>query len=421
MKASISCALLFLVIISTNCNKDIGEVTLTYNKATAVYGDLDAIRATPLIGLNRAIEDPGKIFMGDEVLLIGEEGKGIHVFDNNNINDPVPVLFIDLPFTNEFYVQKDIIYAISHYDMVKIDISNMLAPTIIDRDMHAFSEPIVNNQGETLVGFDFGVVTESFELNGQEAQALLEESILYFDYRNNMIPKSTIPSSFAGNGTETDQGTTNRIALTDRYLYVVTDNSLLTFVDNPTELSVVDKQYLGEGVETIYLSNNQLFIGTQTAMIIMDISSEENPFLLSSYWHPMSCDPVLPSGPVAYVTLRSINQDGCTGEENSLTVVDISNVHNPNDLVIIPMNSPFGMCIQNNYLFVGEGANGISVFDIATPSSPVLEMSFPHEIYDIMPHPNAPNRFLAAGPEGLSQYEVDYTAQTMTLLSAITF
>lgn len=421
MKRNVISLLLILLVLASGCNREIGEVTLTYNKATAVYGDLSAIRATPLIALNRAIEDPGKIFMGEEVLLIGEEGKGIHVFDNNDANNPFPVLFIDLPFTNEFYVQKDIIYAVSHYDMVKIDISNMLAPTIIDRDMHAFSEPIVNNQGETLIGFDFDVVTESFKLNGPEAQALQEESIIYFDYMNNMIPKSTIPSSFAGNGTETDQGTTNRIAIADNHLYVVTDNSILTFVDNPTELSVVDKQYLGEDVETIYLSDNQLFIGTQTAMIIMDITSEESPILLSSYWHPMSCDPVLPNGSFAYVTLRSTNQDGCTGEENSLTVVDISNIHDPDDVMIVPMNSPYGMCIQNNNLFVGEGTNGISIFNITTPSAPVVEMSFPYEIYDVMPHPNAADRILTAGPEGLSQYEVDYTAKTMTLLSAIAF
>jgi hypothetical protein len=135
----------------------------------------------------------------------------------------------------------------------------------------------------------------------------------------------------------------------------------------------------------------------------------------------MSCDPVLPNGSFAYVTLRSTNQDGCTGEENSLTVVDISNIHDPDDVMIVPMNSPYGMCIQNNNLFVGEGTNGISIFNITTPSAPVVEMSFPYEIYDVMPHPNAADRILTAGPEGLSQYEVDYTAKTMTLLSAIAF
>ena len=99
MRRNIISLLLILLVLASGCNREIGEVTLTDNKASAVYGDLSAIRATPLIALNRAIEDPGKIFMGEEVLLIGEEGKGIHVFDNNDANNPFPVLFIDLPLT----------------------------------------------------------------------------------------------------------------------------------------------------------------------------------------------------------------------------------------------------------------------------------------------------------------------------------
>jgi len=421
MKATIYSTFLFLIVVASSCNRDIGEVTLTYNKATAVYGNLEEVRSTPLISSSREIIDPGKIFMGENALLVGEEGQGIHVFDNNDPNNPSPVIFIDLPFTNEFFVYKNYIYAVSHYDMVKININNLAAPELVDREMNAFSEPITNDQGEALIGFTYAVVTETLKINGPEARALQEESTLYFDYMDNMIPRSNIPSSFAGNGTTTAQGTTNRIALTEDHVYVVADNTLLTFGNTSVDLNLIEKQHIQWGMETVYQSGDQLFIGTQTSMVIVDISIGENPTVLSTYWHPNSCDPVLPHGSLAYVTLRSAVQDGCAGDENSLTVVDISDLQDPRDLTTVQMESPFGMCLQEDHLLIGEGTNGISIFDVNVPSMPFISMHFPHEIYDVLPHPTVPNRILAAGPNGLSQYQMDYTEETMTLLSSIAF
>ena len=210
MRITIYSAILALFAALTGCNTNIGEVTLTYNKATAIYGDLDEIRSASLITPSREIEDPEKIFMGENMLLIGEKGLGIHVYDNNDPNNPTPMSFINLPFTDEFFVHKNFIYAVSHYDMVKIDVSNMAAPVIVDRELNAFAEPAMNDNGEALIGFTYEVVTETLKLNGPEARALKEESVLYFDYMNNMIPNSSIPSSFVGNGTSSGMGTLNR-------------------------------------------------------------------------------------------------------------------------------------------------------------------------------------------------------------------
>ena len=49
MKRNVISLLLILLVLASGCNREIGEVTLTYNKATAVDGDLSAIRATPVI------------------------------------------------------------------------------------------------------------------------------------------------------------------------------------------------------------------------------------------------------------------------------------------------------------------------------------------------------------------------------------
>ena len=139
MKTNFLLAVSFLFLLSS-CVKDKGSVTMTYNKGTAVYADLDAVRTKTLIGTTRQIVDPGKIFIDENMLLIGEEGEGIHIFDNTNPSSPVNVSFIQLPYCKEFYVEDNMIYAETQYDFVKIDITNLSLPTLVNRVEFAFGQ-----------------------------------------------------------------------------------------------------------------------------------------------------------------------------------------------------------------------------------------------------------------------------------------
>ena len=170
-----------LALIIYSCTKDAGTITLDYTKAIAVYGDLNEIRERPLIQESRAIVNPGKIYVGTEILLIGEENKGIHVFDNSNPSNPNNILFIQMPFTKEFFVEDNIIYAESHYDMVKINVQNKYNPILEDRLEFALSDAITNDQGLVLVGFDFQQVSEKFKINSPEYQQLEHTSYLYYN------------------------------------------------------------------------------------------------------------------------------------------------------------------------------------------------------------------------------------------------
>ncbi|MBE62144.1 MAG: hypothetical protein CMB89_07260, partial [Flammeovirgaceae bacterium] len=111
--------------ILLSCEDDFGKKTVTYTKATALYGDLDALRATPLNGHARDIVDPGKIFVYDNLILVGEEGHGIHVIDNTDPQNPSAVSFLSIPGNREFFISEGTLYAESMYDMLKIDISNI--------------------------------------------------------------------------------------------------------------------------------------------------------------------------------------------------------------------------------------------------------------------------------------------------------
>lgn len=414
----------FIIALSIySCTKDSGSITLDYTKAIAQYGNLDEIRSLPLIQDARAINNPGKIYVGSEVLLIGEENEGIHVYDNSNPSNPTNILFIQLPFTKEFYVEDDVIYAESHYDMVKIDIQNKYNPILESRLEFALSNAIKNNNGQTLVGFEFKEVSEKFKINSPESQQLEQTSYLYYDYVQNLIPPSAVPASFAGNG-EGSVGSVNRIAKQFGHVYAISNSKIHVFADNSSGLELVNSNgwSWGSQMETIYAEDENLFIGSRNSVSIYDISNPEDPNYVSEFWHATSCDPVLPKDNVAYTTLRTGDFSNCPGDENSLITLDITTISNPFSVDEQVMVSPYGMSIINDQLYVGEGENGMKIFDISDPFQPNL-VKFDESVaaYDIISHPTINDLILTAGPNGIEQYEMNEQTFDLTLISSIDY
>jgi len=414
---------LALALTVYSCTKDAGTISLDYTKATAVYGDLDEIRERPLIQDSRSIINPGKIYVGTEVLLIGEENEGIHVFDNSNPSNPVNILFIQLPFTKEFFVEENIIYAESHYDMVKIDIQNKYNPILEDRLEFALSDAITNNQGQTLVGFNFQEISEKFKINSPEYNQLENTNYLYYNYVQNLIPASAVPASFAGNG-DGSIGSVNRIAKQFGHVYAISNSKIHVFSDNMAGLELVNSNgwIWGTQMETIYAEDEHLFIGSRNSVSIYDISNPESPSYVSEFWHATSCDPVLPNDNVAYTTLRTGDFADCPGDENALITLDITTIINPINVDEQVMISPYGMSIINDQLYVGEGENGMKIFDLSDPFHPNL-VNFDQSVaaYDIISHPTIDDLILTAGPNGIEQYEMDEQTFNLTFISSINY
>ena len=361
------------------------------------------------------------MFIGDNYILIGENGKGIHILDNADPSNPVNIMFLQLPFTKEFFVDNNMIYAESQYDFIKIDLSDMNNPVMVDRVEYAFAEAIENADGLALVGFSYETVTRSFKTDSKEAEELRDSYYLYCDYNNSVIPASSVPSSFVGSERGI-KGTVNKIAVYSSHIYVVSNSKLHTFQDSPSDIMLVGSTDIGWDNETIYSEGNHLFIGTQSSMIVMDVTNPSSPIETSTYNHPNSCDPVLPIGNIAYLTLRTADFTGCSGDENTLEVLDISNVNSPEQITTIPMTSPYGMTMINNKLYVGEGVNGMSIFDAADPANPILINSNTSIVaYDVIEHPSIPNRILTTSDFGLSQYEVNSITMETIFLSEIAY
>ena len=411
--------LTLVAVFLISCNEDFGTKSISYTKAIATYGSLDDIRATPLVAPSRPLSDAGKIFISSDIILIGEEGLGIHVYDNTNPENPQNKLFINIPSNREFYVEGDFLFAESMYDMLKINISNPFQPRLVTRIENAFANPIYNDLNLALIGFEYEEVTEEVEINSPFFQEEWnDDGVFYFDFKESLIPPSAVPSSFAGNNNG-GIGSVNRMAYAKGHVYAISRSNLLIFDDQSTFQFLQNMQYVGTEMETIFPLNNRLYIGSRNSMVIFDITDASTPDFEGSFWHENSCDPVYPeSEKTAYLTLRTGDFAECPGDQNELMVLDIQDSWSINTIQTIAMESPYGMTMIGDKLYVGEGQNGLKIFDASDRRNLTLEK---HDktvaAYDVIAHPTRTNLLLIAGPDGFSQY--NKTGDDFKLLSNI--
>ena len=218
------------------------------------------------------------------------------------------------------------------------------------------------------------------------------------------------------NGTSGTGGSLARFAISGNTLYVVDQNSLRTFdIKNATDPKPSATVSMGLGIETVFPYDNHLFIGAADAMHIYDITQPTQPKSVSTYSHFVGCDPVVVQGNYAYVTLRTT---GCRPgfSNNTLDIIDISNLSQPQVVNMLNLTSPYGLGVRNNALFVCEGANGLRVFDVSDPTQPEQKSQLTDiKTFDVIPLPES---LLVIGEDGFLQY--DYSDLTdLKLLSKI--
>ena len=252
---------LIAILFFQGCIEDAGKVSVTYEKATAIYGDLSALRSQTLFSESRPITDAGKIFIGEDFLLIGEEGEGIHVFDNTVPENPTSIGFINIFGSREFYLAGNELYAESVYDMVKIDLTDIRQPQLISRVEDAFATPITNTDGEEIIGFHHETVTEEFDINDSRLEDIRQSinNTIYLNFEQQLIPPSAVPTSFAGNSNGTI-GTVNRIAEHNGHVYVI-GKSRLSIFSSAGSFELMGQEQIGWEMETVYPLGDRLFIG----------------------------------------------------------------------------------------------------------------------------------------------------------------
>lgn len=413
--------ILALPLFMISCMKNKGEVSLNFTKAEAIYGDLDSLRALPLLIPTQPVVNPKSYFVSSQFVLIGELNKGIHIYDNLESQHPQRVSFIRIPNNKEFYVKDNFLYAETMYDVVKIDISDIYNPILVSRAENVFWEMQYNNKGQALIGFDFHFTSETFNVNSPEAKELKKSGTLYYDYLDNLIPASNIPSSFTGSYAN-GKGTMNRIAVDYHHVYIIGDSKLYT-LSNFSGLNKSSEIKINSGTETIYTDNNRLYLGSTTAMTVYDASNPGNPKEVSRLEHAESCDPVLPTENIAYYTLRAVADEGCNSlGENTLNVVNVTNPQSMSLINSFELNSPYGMALAGNFLLVGEGDNGLTIFDASNRKHPEKKVTLSGIVaFDVMIHPTNPNMIIVSNNNGLQQIDINWQTLDVVTYGSITY
>jgi hypothetical protein len=212
-------------------------------------------------------------------------------------------------------------------------------------------------------------------------------------------------------------GSMARFIINGDHFYGLNQNNMQVInIEQPYRPMAVSKIEMERTVETVFIENNYLYIGTQTGMLIYDISNSGAPLYKSEYNHFQSCDPVVVKDKLAYVTLRAGNR--CGNWQNLLEVIDLQNIMLPTLLKSYPMTEPYGLGLDNKTLFVCDGKAGLKIYDASNPyqiDQHILKQYADLNAYDVIPLGDI---LILIAEDGLYQYSYA-NLQDIKLLSKI--
>ncbi len=88
----------------------------------------------------RSVVKAGKFYIYKTYILVVEEGDGLHIYDNTNIDDPQNIAFLNLLNCTDVAVKDNVLYANQSTDLLAIDISNMQEVKVLSRIMNVAND-----------------------------------------------------------------------------------------------------------------------------------------------------------------------------------------------------------------------------------------------------------------------------------------
>jgi len=293
---------------------------------------------------------------------------------------------------------------------VAIDISTPESPVEVNRSQDVFqSFYSYNDQLGYLVEYVPTNVTRTIDCNDNnwgnpiwfEGDFLMAESGAFDAGPGGRLlsSNSSISSSVVAGGSMA------RFTVADDHLYAIDGGEIKIFDVAQAAPSLKNEITVTWGIETLFPMAGSLFIGSNSGMIIYDISNPESPQYLSTFSHATACDPVIVDGTTAYVTLRDGNE--CQGFVNQLDVVNVSNQSNPTLIRSYPMDNPHGLSVVDETLYLCEGSFGLKTFDV-TNKNQIAQNLLDHVTgffaYDVIVLPPG-DHVMVVGQNGLYQFD----------------
>jgi hypothetical protein len=220
-------------------------------------------------------------------------------------------------------------------------------------------------------------------------------------------------SASSGSGTG---GSLARFTIVNNTLYMVDYMSLKVYnITDPATTTHVKTKYIGQNIETIFSYKNTLFIGSSEGVYIYSLQDPLNPIQLGRATHARSCDPVVANDTIAYVTLRG--GSACGPAQDGLYIHSVKNPANIQLIKTYAMPTPKGLGLKNNFLYVCQVQQGLSVLDVSDPLNPQLVKKITgSEFHDVIPYGNLLICYVTGG---LALYDISQPANPVFVRSIV--
>ena len=381
--------LVLLLAFSSACTDKVFE---TFNANSPIYMSYSDLRSAVKMNTAQRLNNPGKIYFKDNFIFINEKMRGIHVFDVSDPKNPQNKGFIEIPGNVDIAIKDNILYADSYVDLVAIDVSSFSAMKEVGRVEKVFPYTLPTYDTKYPVARldeTKGVVT-AWEVKSVRQELEQRYYPIYYSAAYYAMDKASGLSNAGGGTSGTSYGVGGsmaRFGLYKDFLYVVNQSSLLTFkLNSNSQVTLLSTNYVNWNAETIFITDNHLFLGTQNGLIVMTLEVPEMPVQIGNFAHMTSCDPVVIKGDLAFITLKG----GSTcrgGILNQLDVVQMSNSYSKFTLLkSYPMFGPQGLGIDDDLLFLCDGDAGLKIYNAADPLAITQIAIFPSiNAYDVIP------------------------------------
>jgi len=409
MKTNFFLILIVAYFTFISCDNKDGEY-ITVKVATPEYMTLEALRSSVEITSPIPIVESGKIYVYNDIVLVNDVDKGIHIIDNSNPENPQKVACIKIKANKDMEIKGDYLYADSLMDLVVFDLSDLNNIKEVTRLKDVFPAYVILPFVEDMV-IDYGEqgpysdqIIVSWNIT-EERRRIEEVNDLNIRFMEDVALAES-------NATVGQGGSLARFKIVDDILYAVDSHNINLFdIKNLESPEVLGNVYAGFDIETIFNRNNHLFLGSMSGMYIYDISSPATPQFVSEFQHGTACDPVVVDDQYAYITLRAGNF--CGALDSSLLIVDISDLYNPELIKSYSMDNPYGLGINEDLLFICDGTSGLKVYNkMDVEELEMIDHFKDINTFDVIP---LDDRLLMIGENELFQY--NYTESGLDLIS----
>jgi len=312
-------------------------------RARLLLGIILATLSTGLSSPPRGLIAPVSMSLLDDRMFVSDLVSGLHVYDVTDLTSPQVKYTIPLHSNTGSAASGDVVFT--------NDNRNLYAIVLADEDYE---------------------IVATIELSPQYNDVWFEGGGQPRDTGFGCAPScAREDASVAAASAPTSTGSSfTTFALAGDFLYYVDDVELVTLdVSAPEQPQLINKNYIGWTIETIYPTDGYLFVGGTRGMYIFDRSDPADPRQIGKVEHVRACDPVVVSDKTAYVTLRSGTR--CGQSNDMLLAVDIADPTQPLVVHEKQMTPPFGLATQGSWLYVSTGRKGFELFNIAKPQMPM--------------------------------------------------